>query len=112
MFFFLPIHDTQKLTECFRPRLIKFFLSKNLIGEEFASTFLCGKNSGFSVNNSVRIGAVSTRIDTLNGNKPTGLFAHEFGHVFIVPYGHSQSLSIPITIMKNVLDMELPGPAG
>jgi hypothetical protein len=29
-FFFLPIHDTQKLTECFRRRLIKLFLSKNL----------------------------------------------------------------------------------
>jgi len=57
MFFFLPIHDTQKLTECFRRRLIKFFLSKNLISEGFASTLLCWKHSGFSVNNSVRIGA-------------------------------------------------------
>lgn len=57
MFLFLPIHDTQKLTECFRRRLIKFFLSKNLISEDFASTLLCWKNSGFSVNNSVRIGA-------------------------------------------------------
>jgi hypothetical protein len=47
-FLFLPIHDTQKLTEIFR---------RALITEKFASTLLCWKNSGFSVDNRVRIGA-------------------------------------------------------
>lgn len=54
-FFFLPIHDTQKLTEAFRRAVIKLLLSKRLITEEFASTLLCWKNSGFSVDNKVRI---------------------------------------------------------
>ena len=39
-FLFLPIQDTQKLTEIFRRALIKLFLSKALITAEFAST-LC-----------------------------------------------------------------------
>jgi hypothetical protein len=56
-FLFLPIHDTQKLTEIFRRALIKLFLSKALITEEFASTLLCWKHSCFSVDNRVRIGA-------------------------------------------------------
>lgn len=54
-FFFLPIHDTQKLTECFRRAVIKLFLSKTLISVDFASTLLCWKNSGFSVDNSVKL---------------------------------------------------------
>ena len=40
-FLFLPIHDTQKLTEAFRRAVIKLLLSKRLITEEFASTLLC-----------------------------------------------------------------------
>ncbi len=54
-FRFLPIHDTQKLTETFRRALIKLFLSKALISEGFASTLLCWKHSGLSVDNRVRI---------------------------------------------------------
>jgi len=54
-FLFLPIHDTQKLTEAFRRAAIKLLLSKGLINEEFATTLLCWKNSGFSVDNKVRI---------------------------------------------------------
>ena len=54
-FLFLPIHDTQKLTEAFRRAVLKLLMSKALITEEFASTLLCWKNSGFSVNNQVRI---------------------------------------------------------
>jgi hypothetical protein len=54
-FLFLPIHDTQKLTEAFRRAVMKLLLSKVLISEEFASTLLCWKNSGFSVDNNVRI---------------------------------------------------------
>ena len=52
---FLPLHDTQKLTEAFRRALIKFLLSKCLISEDFATTLLCWKYSGFSVNHQVRI---------------------------------------------------------
>ena len=48
-FLFLPIHDTQKLTEAFRRALLKLFLSRGLISEDFATTLLCWKHSGFSV---------------------------------------------------------------
>jgi hypothetical protein len=54
-FLFLPIHDTQKLTKVFRRAVIKLLLSKGLISEDFATTLLCWKNSGFSVDNNVRI---------------------------------------------------------
>jgi hypothetical protein len=54
-FLFLPIHDTQKLTEVFRRAVIKLLLSKGLISEEFATTLLCWKNSESSVNNQVHI---------------------------------------------------------
>jgi len=54
-FLFLPIHDTRKLCEAFRRAVLKLLLSKALITEEFTTTLLCGKNSGFSVDNEVRI---------------------------------------------------------
>ena len=54
-FLFLPIHDTWKLTEAFRRAVMKLFLSRGLITEEFASTLLSWKSSGFSDNNTVRI---------------------------------------------------------
>jgi hypothetical protein len=38
---FLPIHDTQKLSESFRRAFIKLFISKRLITEEFGSTLVC-----------------------------------------------------------------------
>jgi hypothetical protein len=56
-FVFIPIHDTQKLTECFRRRVIGMFLAKGLIANSFAEMLLSWKHSGFSVNNSVRIAA-------------------------------------------------------
>jgi hypothetical protein len=51
----LPIHDTQKLIECFRRRVIALFLRKNLITESFSEMLLRWRHSGFSVNNSVRM---------------------------------------------------------
>jgi hypothetical protein len=54
-FLFLPIHDTATLREAFRRALIKLLLSKALINEDFATTLLCWKNPGFSVDNHVRI---------------------------------------------------------
>jgi hypothetical protein len=56
-FLFLPIHDTQKLLEAFRRALLKLLLSKGLISEDFATTLLCWRHSGFSTNSHVRIGA-------------------------------------------------------
>ena len=54
-FLFLSIHDTGKLCEAFRRAVLKLLLSKALITEEFASTLLCWKNSGFSIDNQIRI---------------------------------------------------------
>ena len=48
-FLFLPILDTQKLCEAFRRALLKLLLSRGLISEDFATTLLCWKHSGFSV---------------------------------------------------------------
>jgi len=39
-FVFLPIHDTQELTECFRRRIIGMFLSKSQIAESFSEMLL------------------------------------------------------------------------
>jgi hypothetical protein len=56
-FLFLPLHDTQKLTEAFRRALIKLLLSKGLISEHFAATLLCWRHSGFSIDRQVPIAA-------------------------------------------------------
>ncbi|MBW8003971.1 MAG: transposase [Planctomycetes bacterium] len=54
-FIYLPISDTNKMTELFRRLVIKYFQEKNLINERFARNLLSWKNSGFSVDNTVRI---------------------------------------------------------
>jgi hypothetical protein len=54
-FVYLPIADTKKMTELFRRLVIKFFVDKKLINEDFAKKLLSWKNSGFSIDNSVRI---------------------------------------------------------
>jgi hypothetical protein len=59
-FIFLPIHDTQKLAECFRRRVIGLFLRKNLIAESFSEMLLSWRHSGFSVDLSVKIPATSS----------------------------------------------------
>ena len=56
-FLFLPIHDTQKLSETFRRALITLLLSKGLISKDFATTLPCWRHSGFSIDARVRIGA-------------------------------------------------------
>jgi hypothetical protein len=55
LFYFLPIHDTTRLSECLRRRTIGLFLKLGLITQQFAETLLCWKHSGFSVDNSVRL---------------------------------------------------------
>ncbi len=54
-FIFIPIHAMDKMTECFRRRVIRFFLDKELITEAFASNLLSWKNSGFSIDASLRL---------------------------------------------------------
>ena len=54
-FYFLPIHDTARLTQLLRQRTVGLFLKLGLITEQFSETLLCWKNSGFSVDNSVRL---------------------------------------------------------
>ncbi|MBA7668082.1 hypothetical protein ES703_76186 [subsurface metagenome] len=54
-FVFIPIHNVDKMTECFRRRVIRFFLDRELITESFAQNLLCWKNSGFSIDLKLRI---------------------------------------------------------
>jgi hypothetical protein len=54
-FFYLPISSTGRMTELFRRIVIKHFQDKKLINDEFARNLLSWKNSGFSIDNSVRI---------------------------------------------------------
>ena len=54
-FVYLPISDTKQMTELFRRLVIKHFVDKKLINKDFANNLLSWKNSGFSINNSVRI---------------------------------------------------------
>ncbi len=43
------------MTECFRRRVIRFFLDRALITKSFASNLLSWKNSGFSIDASLRL---------------------------------------------------------
>ncbi len=54
-FVYLPIADTQRMTELFRRLVIKYFQQNKLITERFARNLLCWKNSGFSLDNSIRV---------------------------------------------------------
>jgi hypothetical protein len=56
-FYYLPIHDTARLTQLLRQRTIGLFLKLGLISEPFAETLLRWRHSGFSVNNAVRLEA-------------------------------------------------------
>ena len=54
-FSFLPIHATARLTLLLRQRIVGLFLKLGLITEQPSETLLCGRRSGFSVDNSVRL---------------------------------------------------------
>jgi hypothetical protein len=54
-FVFIPIHSMDKMTECFRRRVIRFFLDRELITKSFASNLLSWKNSGFSIDAKLRL---------------------------------------------------------
>ena len=47
-FYFLPIHDTARLTQLLRQRTVGLFLKLGLITEQFSETLLCWRHSGFS----------------------------------------------------------------
>jgi len=57
VFHHLPVKDTAALTECFRRRVVEYFVEKGLINKDFARKLLAWKHSGFSVDNSVLIAA-------------------------------------------------------
>jgi hypothetical protein len=52
----VPVHDTARLAQLLRQRTIGLFVKLDLITEQFAETLLRWRHSGFSVDNSVRLG--------------------------------------------------------
>ena len=54
-FVYLSISSTKQMTELFRRKVIKYFEENKLINTGFAKYLLSWKNSGFSIDNSVRI---------------------------------------------------------
>ena len=54
-FVYLPISSTKGMTELFRRKVIKYYEENKLINSDFARNLLSWKNSGFSIDNSVRI---------------------------------------------------------
>jgi hypothetical protein len=60
-FVHIPTVDLQKMSCCFRQRVIAFFLERKLLDERLAKNMLHWTHSGFSVDASIRIPATSTR---------------------------------------------------
>jgi hypothetical protein len=60
-FHHIPIKDTSLLTEVFRRRVLKLFVDRGLLDPHFARKILSWKHSGFSVDNSVPIPALSQK---------------------------------------------------
>jgi hypothetical protein len=54
-FIHIPLSGLKEMTEVFRRRLIWLLVEKDLLAEEFARNLLSWKNSGFSIDNSVRL---------------------------------------------------------
>jgi len=60
-FVHIPLGDINKMSECFRREVIKFFLNKQLISPRLATRLISWKHSGFSVNHSIRLPAFSIK---------------------------------------------------
>nr|WP_244437946.1 transposase [Salinispira pacifica] len=60
-FVYLPFSGLEKMTECFRRTVLRFFTEKKLLTKQFAQNLLSWKHSGFSIDNSVRILDESSR---------------------------------------------------
>ena len=54
-FISVPLSGLQQMTEVFRRLLIWLLVEKELLSEEFARNLLSWRNSGFSIDNSVRL---------------------------------------------------------
>jgi hypothetical protein len=54
-FVYLPIASTKQMAELFRRKVIWYFEKNKLLNTDFALNLLSWKNSGFSIDNSVRI---------------------------------------------------------
>ena len=54
-FVYLPISSTKQMAELFRRKVIWYFEENKLINPDFALNLLSWKNSGFSIDNSIRI---------------------------------------------------------
>ncbi|MBN2442240.1 MAG: transposase [Spirochaetales bacterium] len=54
-FIYLPISSTKQMAELFRRKMIWYFEKNKLLNTDFALNLLSWKNSGFSIDNSVRI---------------------------------------------------------
>ena len=51
----VPLSGLDQMTEVFRRRLIWLLVEKDILAEQFAQNLLSWKNSGFSIDNSVRL---------------------------------------------------------
>lgn len=60
-FVHLPVVDVDRMSACFRQRVIAFFLQRKLLNERLAKSMLQWTRSGFSVDCSIRIPAGSTK---------------------------------------------------
>jgi len=58
-FIHVPLGDLSRMSEYFRRMIISFFLQKKLITEKLTQNLLSWKHSGFSVDNQVKIPALS-----------------------------------------------------
>lgn len=60
-FIHIPFGNLQKMTECFRRRVIKFFLHSKLINQDMADNLLRWRHSGFSVDASILLPGGSSK---------------------------------------------------
>jgi len=60
-FVHVPLSGLEQMTEVFRRRLIWLLVDKELLAEDFAQSLLSWKNSGFSIDNSVRLTDVKSK---------------------------------------------------
>jgi len=61
-FVYLPVSDTKNMTELFRRLVIKFFKDRKLTNDKFGRNLLAWKNSGFSIDNSIKISANDDKV--------------------------------------------------
>ncbi len=54
-FIHISFGNLQEMTECFRRRVVKFFLDSKLINQKMADNLLRWKHSGFSIDSSIPI---------------------------------------------------------